>query len=828
MLDITFTQKRLLERRAPAELFSILAYSFEDELYYFEDGSLGFAFMCYPLTGISAGRIQQLQVLMGQDYPAGSMLQCCLWTNPDIEPLLSEMMGIRERVPPERRDQGQRLAESIIGKRAEFLRASTRESDDPVNGIRVRDLQLIITLRVPSRGLVPTEREHERVRRLRQATAQLLSTIGVAPLALDPESYLRLMGTLLNWGSRASWRHPELAYDRERLIRDQLFDRETAVKVDGRGLWLGERRVKTLCVKRLPEYVHLANAACYLGDPRLGARGIRDNVLITLNVMFPESENARSFMETKKNAVTWQNLGPLARYLPRLRLQKESFDAMFDALDDGDRVVEAYLSWVLFADDEEASVHQVANAVTYYRELGFRLEEDRFVALPVFLNALPLCAERTAAKNLMRYRSMAGRHAVHLMPVIGDWKGTGSPTMTLMSRNGQIQRLCLMDSDLNHSAVVAAESGAGKSFFVNYLVGSYRSAGAQVVIIDVGRSYRQQVELLHGDYIEFTPERRISINPFTALVDYENQVDILIAVLITMMSQTGAIDDYQVSQLRFKVRELWDEKGQEASIDELAHRLRSHRNEDGQLDRRVNDMGVQLYPFTSGGEYGRWFTGQATIDFQNPLTVLELEELKAHKHLQKVVLVQLIGNIQRSFFLGDLATPKLLIIDEGWDLLTQGGIEGEFIERAVRQLRKYNGGAILITQSIRDLYKTAVGEAFAENSAFKFLLSQTPEAIDQLAREDRLNLGEGAAELLKSVHSAKGRYSEIFVYTRNGAGISRLVVSRFTQLMYTTDARERDAIKQRLARGMTVEEAINEIIAIEKQRGLASASAATH
>ena len=43
------------------------------------------------------------------------------------------------------------------------------------------------------------------------------------------------------------WRSQALLYDNTRLIRDQVFDLDTTLRVDEQGLWLGARRVKTLC-----------------------------------------------------------------------------------------------------------------------------------------------------------------------------------------------------------------------------------------------------------------------------------------------------------------------------------------------------------------------------------------------------------------------------------------------------------------------------------------------------------------------------------------------------------------------------------------------------
>ena len=191
--------------------------------------------------------------------------------------------------------------------------------------------------------------------------------------------------------------------------------------------------------------------------------------------------------------------------------------------------------------------------------------------------------------------------------------------------------------------------------------------------------------------------------------------------------------------------------------------------------------------------------------------VLELEELKSRRHLQQVVLLLLIYQIQQAMYLGERAQPKLVVIDEAWDLLTNGDV-GKFIESGYRRFRKYGGAAVTITQSLADLYTHPVGRAIAENSANSFLLAQPAQAIDQLAAEQRLPLPAGAVELLKTVHTVPGAYSEICCLTSLGGGIGRLVVDPFRQLLYSTAPKDVAALEALRAKGLGTVEAINALI----------------
>jgi conjugal transfer ATP-binding protein TraC len=823
-VHITELHNRLLDRKNPAELLSVLAFDDATGLYFHADGCLGYMILGDPLTGVDDRVVQQLQPLLGQNFPPNSVLQVTLWSSPDVEDQLLRMREIRVPTGKGPVSAGRRLATALVEGRAQYLREHTFTPISALLPVRVRNIQAVVSVKVPCGAGAPNEGDIEKVGRLRQTTEQILRTLGMAPMVLDPERYLRIVGSIVNSAPNASWRRHAALYDSSRLIREQVFDLETTLRTDSRGLRLGDRRVRTLCAKRRPEYVHLMQAAQFLGDLRTGSRGVRENVLITLNVLFPEAEQARAAMTAKKNATTWQSTGGFARYLPRLARQKEDFDALFAALEDGDRVVRAYPSFCLFADSEEEAIAATSNMLTYYRELGYTLQEDRFVALPIFLNALPGNAETDPAvvKNLQRYRTMAGRHAAHMLPIIADWKGTGTPLMTLLSRNGQLMSVDLFDSQTNYSGLVAAESGSGKSFFVNFLVTSYLSVGADVFLIEVGRSFANLCQVLGGEHLEFSADSDLSLNPFSVIESYEEQSDFLLAVLVAMVSPKGAITEYQESTLRRVVRELWDLHGKELSVDLLAATLIAYRDASGNPDARVSDLGVQLYPFTTKGEYGRWFSRASTVQFNNSFVVLELEELKARRHLMGVVLVQLMAVIQQAMFLRRDGRPKLLIIDEGYDVICQGA-EGKFVERGFRQLRKARGGVVLILQGVNDLYKSEVGEAIWENTGTKFLLSQTPEAIEGLIQSKRLALSEGAAEVLKTVRTERGVYSEIFIYRGTSGGIARFMVDRRTELLYSTDPTDKAAIAARIQAGMTLEEAIEDIVGADRRpRALAS------
>src|SRR3546814_9013067 len=79
-----------------------------------------------------------------------------------------------------------------------------------------------------------------------------------------------------------------------------------------------------------------------------------------------------------------------------------------------------------------------------------------------------------------------------MVPIQTDLRGGGSPARRYVDRKGQLVTLDLFDPRINnYNFVVAAESGAGKSFLLNDLCRQYYAQNALIRIIDIGGSYRK-------------------------------------------------------------------------------------------------------------------------------------------------------------------------------------------------------------------------------------------------------------------------------------------------------------------------------------------------
>jgi conjugal transfer ATP-binding protein TraC len=217
-----------------------------------------------------------------------------------------------------------------------------------------------------------------------------------------------------------------------------------------------------------------------------------------------------------------------------------------------------------------------------------------------------------------------------------------------------------------------------------------------------------------------------------------------------------------------------------------------------------------LHPYTREGVYGKYFESDATIDFSSDFIVLELEELKAKKDLQTVVLLIMMYRITREMYFSR-ERKKIVIIDEAWDLLS-GGATAEFIEAGYRRARKYKGSFMSATQGVDDYYRNPAAKAALDNSDWMFLLRQKPESIEMMDKLGQLTMDDAMKRLLQSLRTEHGAYSEIYIHSPVGNGIGRLIVDPHSLLLFSSRAEDFNAINDKRATGLSVSQAIDAVL----------------
>jgi conjugal transfer ATP-binding protein TraC len=109
-----------------AELFPVLAYAPDRQLFFLDDRSLGFGYVCEPLASADRAQADRLSVLLNLDWPPETLVQVVLWASPDLEEKLARMQALRL-------GHGDELLREATQRSVAFLRSNASPTGWPLD-----------------------------------------------------------------------------------------------------------------------------------------------------------------------------------------------------------------------------------------------------------------------------------------------------------------------------------------------------------------------------------------------------------------------------------------------------------------------------------------------------------------------------------------------------------------------------------------------------------------------------------------------------------------------------------------------------------------------
>lgn len=810
-MDAIRVAEQLLHRESFSELLPYLAYDEEHNIYALDDG-IGFVLECSPLSLAGSDTVAAIRgILESSSNPPGMCMQFMLLSTTDIKSLLDQYVLLREI------RNGNNLYTEFCKKRREFYLEGSKKSILSGYDYVVRDFRLFISVKLSLKLRTPEEyrRAKDKASEIKNTVTQALRTSYLHPRTVPETELVYLLKMLINPSHE-----PEAAprCDPSIPLKDQVVFADNTIEVNKDCMVIDGKYCKSFTVNQYPEEWDISSAISFIGDAYENLKQIPANFFAAFNCITLDQLPAEKRIRKLSMSINYQAFGQIAKFLPDILRKKENVDRLMAQMANKEQLVKAYFHVFVYADSMDHLQKMTGQIKSIYRNIGILLQDDTYINLPLFLQSLPMGIVHEARDSLKRYKTLTTSNASELAPVQADWKGTGTPVMLLFSRRGQTMTFDLFDHRQGgKNAIVVAGTGGGKSFFVNEAVVSYLGIGGKIWIIDVGGSYKKIAEVFGGEFITFGPESKVNINPFSKIRDYKELQDehmpVLKGMLAQMASPSNPISDIEFSYLEEAIGECFIKHHANTTITNIVEYLANG------TDARQHDLGKMLFPYTNKGSYRNYFEGPSNLRPESNFVVLELEELKTKKDLQEVVLLSLIHQIQQEMYLtvNKDEARKLVIMDEAWDLLG-GGNTGKFMEDGYRRFRKYGGAAISITQSFEDFDRFPAGKAIIANSAFKCFLRQEQSSIEALRKSKQVILPKHFFEMIMSVNTDPGNYSEVFLMTPLGYGVGRLIVDRFTQLLYTTDPDEKLRIKRHLDTGLELTCAIEKVM--EEERNL--------
>lgn len=808
--------RKMTFRNSFSDYLPYVAYDPETEQYHNADNSVGFLWECTPLLYGNDNIFNNLNGLFTSGLPEGSVMQFILYADPNISSILKSYKNTKTRESD--------LIKESVNNIVDYYEKGTK-GFDKLQNIPARNYRLFVALKIYKDKHLSDEVLSD----IKENIYETLKGVYLNPKPMYPHSLINVMSRLFNDPPP-----DDMPYEERTPINRQIILSETPIKAEWDRLIVGNKILGCQTVKKVASEIDPLTFN-YLSGGVWGGRDdgnqLNDPFIITVNIIF---ENQKAKLHGKCNFVLQQQA--VGSFAPSLRRKQEEYMWATGEIEKGTPFIRIMpIMWHISSTDSR-SRETSARAKRMWESQGFVVQKDRGILNVLFISSLPF-GLINVGKNLKfinRDFICQPEVAVKCLPIQADFSGSGTPVNLFVGRKGQLVTMDIFDKRAsNNNALISAASGSGKSFLMNSLVFNYYSTGSLIRIIDIGQSYKKLCSVLNGNFITFSKESNITLNPFTNIIDINDDISSISSILAQMIYSTTqeVPDETEMTLIKNAIYWAYRKYSNEADVDRIYDYLKGfpryaddllysnlEKTDDdshfiGNLRNTSIKLAFNLQNFTSRGTYGKWFNGPSTLDIaRDDFVILELEELAAQPELFGVITLQLINYVTSNLYLSDRSQKRLIIFDEAWRFFKEGSMLKNVIEDGYRRARKYGGSFTTITQSLLDLKMAGdVGDVIQANSAYKFYLESSD--FEKAKQEKIIDYEPFVMDLLKSVQNRRPNYSEVFVDGPAGLGVMRLIVDPYSYYIYTSDADDNAKINSYVQNGMSYAEAINKMVA---------------
>lgn len=822
-----------------ANVLSVLAYDDANRVFVMNRGgetapaSLGRVWELTPLLFADEGASQALLRLLRTELPAESTISVSLYAEPLCDKATADFVSARSearRLDSDAADVLNAMAE----ERRRLFETAAKTGRLGRHAFPVRRFRVWCTVTSPADLMTTADAAQAAAKTFAERLAPVeaaLRRAGLAGYVWGAADYTVTMRRLVNPQAltAGTLQYPECPA--AQALRNRTTALSTLIDVTRDTIRfhdaLTETEAVALGVAGYPAALDVNDMGALLGASARAATVLTTPYLVTVVVEPTDTAADRAATAVKAARIRQMAGSEIGPFLPDLTERARDMDLAHAACEAGPGLAKTAVEMVVYGEKGKgAAAAEAAKAL--FSDAGFVAETDAGVQMMGLLTALPL----EAAGGLMKDLQAAGRlstktkaAAAAMLPVIGEWAGTGcrqsrpkpTPLVLLASRAGTLFGVDFFaNRSGNYNAVVAGTSGSGKSVLAQEIVMGVLAGGGRVWVFDIGRSYRNCVELARGQWVDFDgladdAASAFCLNPLDVKGHPEDVIDEVTDIVSVLANGDVPMELTEAALLKAAVAELLTRRGEDdpaPTITDLAIKLSASE------DPRLVNLSFRLTPYTAGERFGRWFEGANTVRFEAAMVALEMEALTNKPVLQQAVLLILIMQILQEIRKTPRDQVKLIVIDEAWRLLT--GRIGRFIEWACRTLRKYGAGIVCISQSMEDFEATAAARAVRTNADTVFWLRQKAAGVAAATTDAAVR------QVLAGLTTEDGLFSEVFVRVGDGPGaVGRLVLDTFSLTAYSTRADVFEAVARAKAEGLTPREAIAAVAAtrVAPERG---------
>lgn len=367
----------------------------------------------------------------------------------------------------------------------------------------------------------------------------------------------------------------------------------------------------------------------------------------------------------------------------------------------------------------------------------------------------------------------------------------------------------------NRNKIIIGPSGSGKSFWNNGYVNQGLNLNHDIILIDIGKSYRSNIKLYQdriggGKYIDAGDKQSLSFNPFLfskkdgkyVLDEKESRkLTTLKTILTWIWKGENKIQKWEEDMLREVIIKYYDwinETGKFPCLHTfydftgVYEKQYQKPERKGYVDFEAMRLAFEKY---LEGENKYLLNAENVLDIEKDrFVVFENEAVTNDPDLMGLLSLIIIDLVMDK--IEKLPKGKRITfgIDEALDFL-KNPIMGDFIAFMYRTVRKKDGEVLLAAQNVNFLKDVSqeIYNSITINSDTLIILDHTNYKSSYRDLQNVLSLTKHDIDLLDSVKKTKD-WREFFIKMGNDSFVLRNMVSPFAQGVYTTKKSEQDQI----------------------------------
>ncbi|EAJ6569465.1 TraC family protein [Campylobacter jejuni] len=806
-----------MQRYKFSDFLPYMSYDSQKEYYINNDNSFGTVFLCSPRIRMGESTAVAVEEMLGK-LPENMFIQFTLFGSKNIKDLVEYWKYMHlERADRENNE----LLFKAIKNMGEFYYSKTKEGISNSMATRLKNYYLLVSIKSNS---------EEDVISYKHILKNILTSNNFSPVVAEPEVLKPMLYELFN-GNHDINNIPN--YDRTCYLNRQVIMPTTEMLIKDDELKIDGRSFISLTPQSFPQEAHIGDFGEKLGDyisRALDNNQFKDTFLITASVCALSKKKTARVKGNHSMLLTQKWSENIFRQFAAAR--KESV-SILERIDNQKEKLYAFdLNVIVSGDNYDEASLNASTIISYWNKGGGKaivLDEALGIHQLNLIASLPMGINKEYMFDITaKYRSMFPDQISQFIPLEADFK-LNIPNLILFSRRAQIAGLDLFVSNSNYNAYLVATSGAGKSVLLNMLAFNSYARNDRIFIIDQDNSFSKLCDTIDGQYLALDPLQPISFNPFSGLknndresfMDDLNYLSDLIYMLGSSKNQDRALEDEKLIKAKTQaiMEELFLSKGNTMEVTDIRDELAKVD------DQRFRDFADQLRPFCKEGIYGKYFNGPCEFNIEKEFIVTEFKGLEGHNDLRDPLIMLLIYHINQLMYMSSDRKSRIqIIIDEAHRFLGKNPKMDDFIEQAYRRARKYDASVIIATQGFDDIYNakdgglSRAGTVIINNSAYKIFMKQTETSVNMLIKSEVFSLSETDKEILRSIMTLKGEYSELFLMTPDDVKLPyRLVMDKYFYYLTTTDPKDKAKIKELTDQGIPLGEAI-ELLANTKTK----------